>query len=292
MIYYDPTEAREGTLLSQSVIQSGKPLANLETLTGGDILITPSPIPGNSIDSAAGRKIFENIIGRSFLIQRKSGMDMLQSIPHLMDVLRRMREWDSMPWLAVSGDFYTDSTLKVICNDHKTNWHYHSYKGVLDAWQIAGGRYHSESTDDDLGDWILSLEEKVKKIAENPDWFTHREADKAHLKHDPRPWRAVLEGFPGVGAELSTRIADYCGNLANSLLWMTSVNQKGVKGVGTPTKLKWNAFCDLDPDECLAPIENDDSAWGRWRDTIREVGKMEDIKTIDDLFERIDEVKS
>ena len=140
MIYYDPTEARKGTNLAQSVIDKGSPLPTLETLTGGDILLTPFPIPGNSIESGPGKTVFSNIIGKSFLLQRKSGNDLLQSIPHLMDVLRRMREWDSMPWLAVSGLFWKSINHKVVQDGYETGWHFHSYKGVLDAWQIAGGR--------------------------------------------------------------------------------------------------------------------------------------------------------
>ena len=44
-IFYDPTEAREGTKLPMNVIQAGVPLPGLEGLTGGDILISPLSSP-------------------------------------------------------------------------------------------------------------------------------------------------------------------------------------------------------------------------------------------------------
>ena len=40
-IYYDPTESRKGTRLPDSIIKSGRPLENLERLTGSDLLVTP-----------------------------------------------------------------------------------------------------------------------------------------------------------------------------------------------------------------------------------------------------------
>lgn len=290
MIYYDPTEGRENTRLSQMIIKKGKPLSNLESLTGGDILISPVPIPTHSIDNPVGKKVFDNNIGKSFLIQRKSGNDLLQSIPHLQDILRRMQEWDSMNWLCTTGDYFYDNDMKVVCNGRETQWHYNSYLGVLIAWQIAGGKYMHFADDEMLGQWILSFDEKVKKLADNPEWFVHQPKDVSHLKHDPRPWRAVLEGFPGVGAELSMKIANYCEDLATSLLWMTSPDAKGIKGVGTGSKLKWIKFAGLDPDECLCRAERDDNAFHIWAQKVEEVD-MESVSTLDELFEKIDEVE-
>ena len=154
--------------------------------------------------------------------------------------------------LAYSGHFKRERERDmVICDGRYTDWNWKAFTGVLDAWQLRGGKIHHELDDKDLGEWIMHIDNVWLKKIQNPEIWTRTVVDTSHLKHDPRAWRAVLEGFPGVGADTSYQIADYCDDLKTALLWMSDPGELGLKGVGKPTKEKWHKFMGLSEGEVM-----------------------------------------
>lgn len=90
MIFYDPTEGRDNTCLSQEIIKLGRPLEGLEAQTGADLLISPlDDILPSNVNRPPGSLLLRKHCEAGMLVQRKSGRDMLNSIPRLAEILQR-----------------------------------------------------------------------------------------------------------------------------------------------------------------------------------------------------------
>lgn len=258
MIYFDPTESRHGTRLAYSILQVGKELVGLEEKTGADILITTTSIPGGNVLKPPGSIVLKNVADRGFLIQRKSNGDLLNSIPNLLAILRKMRQWGRSHWLGVSGVFVKSRENMVVVEGRTTGWKWNALSGALDAWQIAGGNLHMEETDNDLGEWILKMDERLPRMLEETEHTPQEDKATLHLKFAEHPWRSVLEGFPDLGATKSEQIAEYCGDLRTALWWM-SEPEWTLPGIGKPTKAKWREFMGMLEDEVLVPVVGKDT---------------------------------
>lgn len=257
MIYIDHTEGRDNTRLSQSILDISKPIVGLETLTGADILITPldEPLPSN-LNTPVGKIVLRKHCEAGMLVQRKSGGDMLNSIPKLTEILQRMQQWDTVCWLLVCGEYKNDDG-KIRCEGRPTEWNWFSYKGATDAWQLRGGHLHEETTDADGADWLARWNNNVGKM--NRDVIISKPVQKiAGGMFDPLPWRSVLMALPDCGPELSQRIAEHCGTLAHSLWWITEPTGFGkIPGISDNKRKAWARYMGLAEDEVLMPIAAD-----------------------------------
>jgi len=265
MIMYDPTEARVNTRLPQEVIKAGKPLKYLEEVTGCDLLVTgdEQEIRGD-IRRPPGSIVLRNRISDgAFLIQRKSGMDLLNSIPNLTGILWRMRQIEGgVPWLLTCGDYYPSDNNKVVYGDgFASGWHWNAFQGALDAWQILGGFIHNEPDDDRCGKWILSWNERLPKLQADMKQGLQPRPVKASLTDmDAHPQKRVVGAFPEVGDVLASRILEYCGNeLKYALWWMslpeTHVDANAVGGVGKKKRRIWRKWLGMSENEVLVPLE-------------------------------------
>lgn len=256
MIYYDPTEGRDNTRLSQDILKIAKPIEGLEAQTGADLLISPlDDILPSNVNRPPGNMLLRKHCEAGMLVQRKSGRDLLNSIPRLAEILQRMEQWKSISWLLVCGNFdYNDGNLKV--NGFPTDWSWGSYQGALDAWQLRGGYVHIEPTDDNGGIWLNRWNDNIKKMSR--EHVISRQVEKITGGiFDPHPWRVVLQGFPDCGPELSARIAEYCGSLA-SALWYMSTDESHIPGIGVKRKQQWRRWLGLKEGSILLPIELED----------------------------------
>jgi len=156
-LYFDPTESRQGTLLPQSLINLGASFPSLEEHTKSDLLITlnqsnPPLIPSLRLDW------LKNSCAQGILIQRKTGLDFLNSIPHLTSIITTMFYWSKVSWLSIIGDIqFTDNEMTAMKIDNQwreTNWGKSSVKGALRSWQLSGGLYEIFSTDGEFTKWI------------------------------------------------------------------------------------------------------------------------------------------
>lgn len=259
MIYIDPSEMRGNSKLSRRVIKEGQPLIGLETATGADLLISSFPRLGDNVLNPPSSFLLKKAVKGGFLVQRKSDNDLVHSIqtPGLSHILARMLCHEgAYCWLMAVGEFKKTPNNKLSINGYETGFHYNTYRGALNAWQIGGGEIQVCETEEDAADWILWWNEKTSKI--DADKEVRPRHDRSHLKIDPRPWRSVLEEFPEVGPAMSSAIADYCGDLKSSLQWMSLLDSLGLYGVGVRTKQIWREFMGLAENEIMIAMPNDD----------------------------------
>ncbi len=224
MIFYDPSESREGTRLPQSIILSGQELPNLEKYTGADLLLSPLSEPKMKTLSdlkphqIALRKHCED----GMLIQRKSAGDIVNSITKMENIQARMQEWTDSPWLVWIGEIGCDSVGKAIVNSRECGWDYGAIVMSSCWWQMRGGYFAWLCRDAMLPGWIANMH---KALAE-----THKKKEKMvtprvtkqslYLPHtqDERGYfedavRQVFGVFPGVGPKTANSIAEACGSV-------------------------------------------------------------------------------
>ena len=260
-IYYDVSESRTGTRLHPRIVQDGFPVAGLEDATGADILITPmgEGLSGN-VNHPPGSIQLKMYMKNSWLVQRKSDGDMLGSIPKLRNILTRMRTVadpvNATCWLLVDGVFEPTGDGMVILNDYVTNWNWHSLHGVLEMWQILGGKLCMQPNSLASANIILRWNQNIKKWAEEVITLMETPQDIHVPQFDPRPWRKTLMTFPGVGDISSDRIAEHCGNLAESMVWLTDLTSFGVKGIGPKIRNDARKYLGLKDEEYLQVLTN------------------------------------
>lgn len=259
MLYFDPSEARDNSKLSLRVIKAGQPLIGLETSTGADLLITTFPRLGHTVAQPPGSLLLKQAVKGGFLIQRKSDHDLTHSIkePGLSHILARMCQHEgAWSWLMCVGEYRKTGNNKLSINGFETGFHYNTYRGNLNSWQIGGGQIQVCDTEEDAADWLLWWNENISKI--DFDKEVRPRHDRSHLKIDPRPWRSVLEEFPGIGPAHSAAIADYCSTGADSLCWITDLQSYGLYGMGVGTKEKCRDFLGLKENEILVKLDEND----------------------------------
>ena len=170
MIFIDPTEARHGTLLPQSVIEKAQVLTGLEAETGADFLITPlsKPALGNAIaDTKLSYAKLLKHTQAGALVQRKSGNDLLNSIKRLPAILDRMLAWTPRPVLLVTGVFYPGKNGNTVCNGRATKWDYNSLQGALESWQLGGGFVRLLQQDSDILQWVVHTNNKLIAVRDD-----------------------------------------------------------------------------------------------------------------------------
>lgn len=257
MIAYDPSEGRVGTALPPKILEVGYPLPGLEKATGADLFIDRDDRPFTlDLETPFGMTIFQQHLKGGMLVQRKTGLDALSSIPEYRNILGRMYETGSMSWLLVVGVYWSDSAGNVVfgghgAGAHMTQWKWHSYQGALDAWQIRGGYVHVCEDDFDAVNWLLAWDRKVKEMDLGREQVIVKRptAPSAVVMH-PKPWIATLESFPGVGPAMADAISDYTDTLAHALMWLSG-ECKGVPGVGPKTRAGWRRWMGLNDGESL-----------------------------------------
>ena len=258
MIYYDPTEARKGSRLQQKVIDAGKPLKHLELLTGADLLVTAYN-KNPSVPDAFVKQINENaveIVGmysdkpqttakatgiplpailatRRFfdacrtgvLIQRKSGMDFVASIPKLNEIIGRMLLWTPDPWLLIAANIGCDRNGKAVIDGKVTGFTHKAVVSSKTSWMLSGGKVVEVSRDGLTNDFIDYINRKLELLYKDSQKFVVRQRwAKQQIvgPNDPRwEWMNVLMNLHGIGQKRAKALADYCGNLSNALIFLS-----------------------------------------------------------------------
>lgn len=259
MIYYDHSEGRIGTRLAQSARDIAARIVGLEAQTGADLLISPvdASLPEN-VNRPPGSILLRKHIDSGMLIQRKSGGDLLNSIPKLTAILQRMQAQGSICWLLICGKYEPSADNKVICEGRETDWAWASLQGALDAWVLRGGYIHQEPDDEHGGDWIERWNHNIKKLSKEHVIQPPVQKISGGM-FDPHPWRQTLMSFPDCGEELSRQIANYTDTLAHALWWMTDDTAPGhIKGIGVERRKAWRRWLRLADDEVLLPVKTDE----------------------------------
>ena len=249
MIYYDPSEGRVGTRLPYSAIEISHPLIGLEERTGADLMVTASPLLLTDCTRPPGSILWEKIVPSSMLIQRKTGLDLIASVPKLGDTLARMvAERDRVEsdgrlppqlWLLVIG-FY-ESTIDgyvKLGDGSETDFRWAALVGAMDAWQLRGGMLHLHWThwEPMVTDWLRHWDEKLPSFIEEREKIIF--SDYQHLTRYSDHRLSVLMGFPGMGIATASTLLTEFDSVQRIVEWMAN-DGKGVKGIGPKTIEKW-----------------------------------------------------
>jgi hypothetical protein len=210
-VYVDPTETREGTRLPQSVIKMAKELPGLEQKTGADFLVTPADI-ALPVDitrkNDLTRMVLERACEHGILVQRKSGGDFVQSIPHLSGIQERMLHWAHPGGciLLVTGLEFRGQY--VMAGGRQTQWTAASVKGAFRAWRFRGGHIETLPGDDQIVPWLSEMHEVVTGFAAEPVNVASRKEAVQRLVNEPLNWVTTGHGFPpGIGRAKRESIA-------------------------------------------------------------------------------------
>lgn len=256
MIYYDHTESRKGTRLPKKVVDAGKPLPNLEMYTGADLLITPykekivlKPVEEEEIiDLAVGMETGKNVkqivketgiplpivvSAKKFwiacqvgiLIQRKSGMDYPNSIQKIDEIFGRMKLWTPDPWLLVSANIGCNRQGKAVVDGRSTKFQYRTLISKKMSWSFNGGSV-VEVPRDSLIPLVCDYANKKLEDIEKGDtkYVVRRKWSRQHIvgPNDKRwTWMQVLVDLPGIGNKKAKEVADYTGDLASAIVYLT-----------------------------------------------------------------------
>jgi hypothetical protein len=238
MLFYDPTESRQGTRLPLDVVSYGQALPGLEAETAADLLLSPSSLPVNDISTPAGKVKLQVHCRVGLLIQRKSGADITNFITDHTQIAAKMHKYARAyaPWLLMVGDYKATREGKLVVDGRTTNWDYNAYQAALEAWQYQslpdahfdGGGITILQRDDLVLPWLQRWETRLAQPL--PDKMLMPRKPSQVLSVDgERNWRTTLMSFPGISVELATRIADYCGTLANSLVFISNPDHIALK---------------------------------------------------------------
>jgi len=249
MIYYDPTEDREGSKVPWGVIEISHPLEGLEKATGADFLISPSSLLLSSVLTPAGKAKFPLVLESGMLIQRKTGMDLLSSIPHMSNILLRMmetkREVEDLGripptcWLLVVGFYESSIDGYVKLGDgYQTDLRWISLQGALDAWQYRGGMLNISWShwEEQVVEWMALWDKKLPEIRDNREKVVWHEYQSLVKYSDPR--LSILMGLPGMGISTASTLLKELGSVKNVVDWILE-DGSGIKNVGKKKIKDW-----------------------------------------------------
>jgi hypothetical protein len=250
VIYTDPTETRSGTRLPVNVIKVATNVAGLEAATGADFLLSPVEIVADKIDpkiassildavnadmtdgdsqspihlsSCVGCTLAEAVVSLSFirairnglLVQRKTGRDLTNSIPHLHSIFTRMCRWTCQPWLLFVGDIKASRKGDAIVDGHNSGYTYAALQGALETWQRSGGGITLLSRDSLVLDWCVRHQRRLNKESKTGKKIISVQMPNISRKY---PWADTLTTLPGIGGTNALALAKHYKTLAGCIV--------------------------------------------------------------------------
>ena len=243
-VYIEPTEASSATRLSSSFLESSTILPALERYTGADFLITPYSHKLTEITDALPHQMYlENAVEFGVLVQRKSGGDFVNSLPHLKEIQCRMLEWAKCGacWLLVTGLTFGKSGL-VIVDGTASRATFSQVRGAMRHWQLRGGNVEVLQSDEQIGPWCAEMLDYLRSIEANPERKMVHKPPLQSLSMEDSNWVTTGSAFPqnigrhrrnALHEELQARGVE--STLANAMCLLTSDRLEVVAGWGTKT---------------------------------------------------------
>jgi ERCC4-type nuclease len=244
MIFYDVSEQRvNSTVKLDSVAYS---VLGLEAATGSDILVTPledRKMPDRiDLDILPHKMVLTDHCAAGFLIQRKSGRDLVGSVPRLTsEILPRMREWSPQCWLLATGSYGINHMGNVVVAGTETGMNWKAFNQSLMSWQLDGGYFQILQDDIMVPHWLQQVDATVKEWHQcggRPDKYVFRQPTRAVVYEHDRCDLAVLAALPGIGPKKAQLCLDTWGTVSVALEWLTNKQLYGEdypKGIGPKT---------------------------------------------------------
>lgn len=254
MIYIDPSELREGSLLADLGSLPHEPLHDLEAWTGADMLITHHAFPAST-----EALVRQHIALGAILVQRKSGLDLVHSVGERMgSSLARMRATGARQAQCVLlfiGVLTCNHDDKAVVDGRETSVPFWAVQGAISKWHDRGGVFESISRAKLTGDWLRMKQKHLTEYAQEPVhsvWPTKPEmTDTNNPLQVPQlvqDGRVTLATLPGLGPTRANALWDYAPNLAELLCLLTTPSSKvtDINGIGPKTIANIRAYLGLD----------------------------------------------
>lgn len=245
-IYIDPSEARKGSRMPPAIIKIAEPISALEAVTGADMLISPLRRPKLEwiTDALPHQLILRKHCQAGRLVQRKTGRDLANSVPRLSQIRDKMLRWTDSPELLFVGILKCDSNGMAIIDGQNSHFSYAAIQGALASWQrpkdgSRGGCVTFLSRDGLIAPWIDNQMTRLRLLREHPERATkqHVLTPLAGLDTARVSTVRTLMTCGEIGVDKATLIADHCGSLAWSLVYLSEGEKQSLKGIGPKTFL-------------------------------------------------------
>lgn len=256
--YIDTTESRITSRLPKGVIQAAEIVAGLEEFTGADMLLSllsSPPLPIKITSILPHQSALKAHCQAGLLIQRKTGLDFIHSIPDLKMSLYKMQEYTPRPYLLVVGRL-SHTREGVALMDGKPSVQSTSYMEVilaLEKWQQRGGFVTFLAGDNWIAPWINLWLERLLTMPQSKVARPVYQRLIGPLEKDLH--RETLMTLPGIREVLAQRIVDYAGDLRRCLEVVTSYWTLELphrpKGLGRKKIQEIKRYCGLEDGEML-----------------------------------------
>lgn len=253
-IFIDPSEAREGTRLPDTVIKQSIVLPGLEAMTGADLLVSilSQPKLSELNETLPNKLALRKHLEHGLLIQRKSGLDLVNSIPNdgLSDKLVRMQQWSHRCWLMTVG-ILSSRAGEAFIDGRGTAYSYNQVIGAILKWQSRGGYYINVPSDSQIAPTINRLLEHLREFEQQP---IKRVRVPEQQLFRPSGIDAISHLRIGVGIDKLTLLEQSCGTLADMLVYLSdydSIEQCHVEGIGKGIVANFKRVVGLRENEVL-----------------------------------------
>lgn len=257
-LYVDTTESRVTSRLPTGVIQAADVVSGLEEYTGADILLSPlndPPLPIKITNILPHQSALKTHCQAGILVQRKTGLDLIHSIPDLKVSLYKMQKYTPRPYLLVVGKFtHTDEGIALMDGGLSVqNTSYMEVILALEKWQQRGGFVTFLAGDNWIAPWINLWLERLLTMPEARVARPTFQRLTGPLEKDLH--RETLMTLPGVREVLAQRVVDYAGDLRRCLevvtsYWVLDLPNRP-KGLGRKKIAEIKRYCGLEDGEML-----------------------------------------
>jgi len=256
--YIDTTEGRVTSRLPKGVIQAADVVSGLEEFTGADMLLSPlsaPPLPVKIMDILPHQSALKVHCQAGILVQRKTGLDLVYSIPDLKLSLYKMQQYTNRPYLLAVGEL-THTCEGVALMDERPSVQNTPYMEVilaLEKWQQRGGFVTLLSGDNWIAPWINLWLERLLSMPRSKVARPVYQRLMGPLEKDLH--RETLMTLPGIGEKLAQEVVDYAGPLWSCLNLLTSYSTLTLKhkprGIGRGRIEGIKERCGLEDREML-----------------------------------------
>lgn len=240
-IYIAPSEARSGTRLPKQVVVSSILLPGLEEATGADILVTPLASPRMEFVTPAlpHRLALELHCKVGDLVQRKTGRDLVSSVPDLNYILDKMLKHCNRAWLLFVGDLKCNGKGMAVVDGRDTNMSCSAVEGAITSWQDHGGYYMHLSRDARVIPWLNMRLEKLRGMLEGTEKMLLPRAPSRSLVSVEDSYKtmaaATLSACPDIGPKKALQLVEHCGSVAWAMKCLSEMEPGDLPGFGPKT---------------------------------------------------------
>ena len=266
MIILETSEARKGTRLPQSVINSSVVITGLETLTGADMVISPlstPKLPSKLKDTLPHRTMLAKHTRSGLLVQRKHGLDLITSLQDLCAIENRMISWCGRigPKLLGIGNFADHKGMLMLNGNVITEVPvtYKALQAALDYWQLRGGGITMLCNAKCIPSWLNHWHQSVlHQLDTTPTKRVIQRAPSQRLVAE-ESWWIKLASISGIGPVRAEAIANWLPDewqgLAYALCCLSDVENVNISGrpagVGAKTFTAIRDYLGIEIDERL-----------------------------------------